>query len=115
MFDIGNKVQITWGMYEGLEATITFVNGKNITALLSIGFEYQLSTDHVIPINSNENLSSNGKKVQVGSYVEAKGVLWKVVRIEGKKAICLKMNPCNGETRKGAKEIAWTIGNLFCR
>jgi hypothetical protein len=51
MCNIGDEVKVTWGMFEGMEAEVTLVDGKNVTVMLAAGFEYQLSVDHIESLN----------------------------------------------------------------
>jgi hypothetical protein len=46
--EVGSKVLITWGKYEGSKGFITTLEGKNVTVKLDKGFELALSIDHIV-------------------------------------------------------------------
>lgn len=101
------NVTMIWGMFKGQNGKVVKVSGtKNLIVKLESGIEIDASTDHVEEI---QNL-----KFHVGQAVRMDGDAYKVVGYneEKKRFKIARLNPCNGEIRKGAKVVEFSESRI---
>jgi ribosomal protein L24 len=101
----GDAVKVVWGAHKGLEAEITAISGKNVTVMLAVGFEAQLSTDHIEEINEVTILTaSQAANVKVGqmfkrySEAECNAEAREVLKVERRGAESVRVTVKDGKS-----------------